>query len=399
MHFIETKETKGGFVKSMYFSIIIPIFQTPAILKMFLDSLSKSLEYDVQIIFINDGSGEIITAMLEDFSLTYSSNYDIIIINHPFSYGCAKSINEALTKVSPKCEAVIFMDSDLILTSPWQKKISQDFIENSDIGVIGCTLIYPQTDGVQCCGITYQDKVGRHLHLNAKLEMIHVKPLQKVQCTIFAFCAIRFSAIKETGLLNEEFYNGYEDWDYQFRVKKLGYSIVIDTEIIHYHWEKSNGSHRNFNRKGNLGRFWSIHGADVFDDLGEYIKKEFDTIPYEKQAGYILIDLCEARTEAVHIRCYLEDTIRLKIVEYMDLSILCKDSGSIWLPEIVNSTVHMKHNTFIFLCDQFVRLLDNNYWWSLRKNYNNNDIIVDLNGNVINFSNLANTFWPGTKIR
>ena len=72
---------------------------------------------------------------------------------------------------------------------------------------------------------------------------------------------------------------------------------------------------------------------------------------------------------------------------------------SIWLPEIFDSGFHMQKNTFIFLCDQFVRLLDNQYWWGLRKKYNTNDIIIDLNSNVLEFNELSKSFWPGTKLR
>ena len=191
----------------MYFSIIIPIFQTPSILNLFLDSLSNTIKFKTQIIFINDGSGNTISELLHQFALLNNSVCDITIIEHQYSLGCAKSINEALTKVSPTCEAVVFMDSDLILTSQWQMKLINDFKLNSKVGIIGCMLLYPQTGGIQCCGITFQNNVGRHLYLNSKPEYIHIDTLQEVQCTIFAFCAIRYSAIKNTGYLNEDFFN------------------------------------------------------------------------------------------------------------------------------------------------------------------------------------------------
>ena len=59
----------------------------------------------------------------------------------------------------------------------------------------------------------------------------------------------------------------------------------------------------------------------------------------------------------------------------------------------------MQKKSFIFLCDQFVRLLNNDYWWKLRQNYNSDDIIMDLNSNILDFKELSGTFWPGTKIR
>ncbi len=383
----------------MFFSIIVPIFQTPSIFKIFLDSLSNTIKFQTQIIFINDGSGSAINELLHQFSLSHSNLCDITIIEHQYSLGCSKSINEALAKVLPTCEAVIFMDSDLILTSQWQARLMDDFKSNSEAGIIGCMLLYPQTGGIQCCGVSFQNGVGRHLYLNSKPEKIHTNTFLDVQCTIFAFCAIRYCAIKKAGYLNEDFYNGYEDWDYQMRIKQLGYSAIIDTKIIQYHWEKSNGSHRNFNRKGNIARFWSLHYSNIQNDLCVYIKNELMNSNIEFKHSYILIDLCEARTEANYLSKYLIESDLLNIIEYINLSILCKDNLSIWLPEIFDSSFHMQKKSFIFLCDQFVRLLDNDYWWKLRQNYSSNDLIIDLNSNVLNFKDLSDTFWPGTKIR
>ena len=383
----------------MYFSIIVPVFQTPSILKIFLESLSNTIKFETQIIFINDGSGNIVGELLHEFALLNNNICDIKIIEHQYSLGCSKSINEALTNVSTTCEAVVFMDSDLILTSQWQARLMDDFKANPKVGIIGCVLRYPQTGGIQCCGITFQDKVGRHLYLNSKLQNIQIDEFQYVQCTIFAFCAIRYNAIKKIGFLDEDFFNGYEDWDYQMRIKKIGYSAMIDTRISHYHWEKSNGAHRNFNRKGNVARFWSIHHESIRDDLYLFIKKELSKYNIPVDHPYILVDLCEARTEAKKLSdCLIKDDL-FNIIEHFDLSSLCINNMSIWLPEIFDSGFHMQKNTFIFLCDQFVRLLDNQYWWGLRKKYNTNDIIIDLNSNVLEFNELSKSFWPGTKLR
>lgn len=125
-----------------------------------------------------------------------------------------------------------------------------DFKTKPNVGIIGCMLLYPQTGGIQCCGITFQDNVGRHLYLNSRPEKIYLDTFQDVQCTIFAFCAIRYCAIKKAGYLNEDFYNGYEDWDYQMRIKQFGYSAIIDTKS------------------------YNIIGKKVMDHIGILIEKE-----------------------------------------------------------------------------------------------------------------------------
>ena len=48
----------------MLFTLIVPVFQTPSILQLFLNSLTDTLEFPSQIIFVNDGSGKEINDIL-----------------------------------------------------------------------------------------------------------------------------------------------------------------------------------------------------------------------------------------------------------------------------------------------------------------------------------------------
>ena len=49
------------------FNIIVPIFQTIEILRLFLDSLEHTLTQEINIIFINDGSGNVLQEILQKF--------------------------------------------------------------------------------------------------------------------------------------------------------------------------------------------------------------------------------------------------------------------------------------------------------------------------------------------
>ena len=49
------------------FTVIIPVFQTPKILRLFLDSLAQTLSQDTDLIFVNDGSGHCVQELLETF--------------------------------------------------------------------------------------------------------------------------------------------------------------------------------------------------------------------------------------------------------------------------------------------------------------------------------------------
>lgn len=377
------------------FALIIPVFQTPQILEVFLNSLYKTITYPSKIIFINDGSSESTSRLLNNFNAP--SKCSVEIIYHSYSLGCARSINEALELLDDKQEYVVFLDSDLILQSGWQYEISQS-LKNEKIGIVGGVLVYPQTGGIQCCGISFNLNSCKHLYLNSYPDVLKYKGNFEIQSTVFAFCAIRKKAINEVGGMDELFYNGYEDLDLQMRIRKLGYTAICNVNILLYHWEKSNGPHRTINKKRNLGRLWYKHGNFIYDDLSKYMFERIDMISTHITSEYYCIDLCEDRSSAEWLIKELSKYKNNFIKNHTDYSYLC-NSQMVWLPEVLDSTCIYKKEPLLFLCDNFISLSENHYWWQLRASHGAHDIIIDLYGNAVLFSDITNSFWPGRKIR
>lgn len=382
------------------FTLIVPVFQTPGILSLFLDSLKRTLTQDTDIIFINDGSGHSVQKMLQMFQQEISSaNFKIrvIILENQVSLGSVSAINTALRQVDLECEYVVFLDSDTILQGEWQEELLSCFVTH-EIGAVGGLLLYPQSGGIQCCGLTYCGSSGKHLYLNADPDTLNAIGPFEVQTTVFAFCCIRRTVVEQVGLLDEHFFNGYEDLDYQFRLRKLGYRILIVPSIQHYHWEKSNGNHREYNRKSNLGRFWKKHGEYVKDDLTDFTQCRLEHLA-PAPGPYCAYDFCEGRDAAAEIKKWLNTHENICIDTWEEAYYACCTHDTIWLPELLDSGQALNTQPFLFLCDQMVQLLDNQYWWSIRQQNGQKDLVIDLYGNVLLFSQLQRGFWPGKKIR
>ena len=148
-----------------------------------------------------------------------------------------------------------------------------------------------------------------------------------------------------------------------------------------------------FNRKSNLGRFWEKHSSFVYSDILDFIVPQIEKV---KEKKYLLVDLCEGRTEAKQIidRLIIEDII----IEYKDYSYFSA-SGTIWIPKVLGSNYYLINDPIIFLCDHFIKFTDNMYWWNIRSQIQSDDLILDLYANLIKFDDLQKTFWPGNKIR
>ena len=382
------------------FTLIVPVFQTPEILRLFLDSLKRTLTQDTDIIFVNDGSGYSVQKMLQVFQQEVSPfcfKIRVTILENQVSLGSVSAINAALRQINTECEYVVFLDSDTILQGEWQEELLSCFVTD-EIGAVGGLLLYPQSGGIQCCGITYCGSSGKHLYLNANPDTLNETGPFEVQATVFAFCCIRRTVVEQVGFLDEHFFNGYEDLDYQFRLRKLGYRILTVPSIWHYHWEKSNGNHREYNRKSNLGRVWRKHGDEVKDDLAHFTQRRLEHLA-PAPGPYCAYDFCEGRDAAAEIKKWLNTYEAIRIETWEEASYACCTHDTIWLPELLDSGQALNPQPFLFLCDQMVQLLDNQYWWSIRRQNGQKDLLIDLYGNVLLFSQLQQGFWPGRKVR
>jgi len=376
------------------YSIIIPVFQELNILSLCLEALFDSLEYYTQIIIIDDGSPLQVRNYLRNLNQKNTKKYSVEIIYHDYSRGSSVCINEAFQLV--KSPYTLLLDSDTIVNQQWQSRLNEYFLDEN-IGCIGAVLLYPQTGGIQNCGITYTNSRGRHLLLNASPEILDNLPLYEVQSTIFAFCVIKTDVIKIVGEMDTEFFNGYEDIDYQLRIRRAGYRICILPNLRLYHWERSNGIHRPFNRKSNLSLLWKKHGSFLKEDLWDFL---FPALIKKANAdSYTGVDLCQSRFDANVFWRLIDQKIPNHICEHYDYSYMVNNELTIWLPMVIPSDFFRVKRPILFLCENFIQMLDNKYWWDLRSNYSQDDIIVDMYGNVLYFQQLDRSFWPGRKIR
>lgn len=377
------------------FQIIMPVFQESNILDLCLSSLIQSITMSTHIILIDDGSPFSTKLVIEKYSKQESQLFHFSVLSHKKSIGCPKSLNEGI-RLSNSEGYTIFVDSDIIFTSEWQKKIHETLCNDSSVGGVGGVLLYPQTGGIQNCGICYHNFLARHIYLNNIPGCLINFEKREVQATVFAFFATRSALVKQVGLIDEGFFNGYEDIDFQMRMRKLGYKIIIDPQITLYHWEKSNGVHRTFSRKQNLGRFWVQNHSMICNDFMDYLLPQVHKA-VNKDLHYIGIDMSELRNDSTDIWNILKTHISIKYIK--DISTGCSANQKLWLPALLCSDFFCVQSPLIFLCDNFSQLTENQYWFGQRLQYCQDDIVIDLYGNAMLAKKIKTVCWPGNKIR
>lgn len=377
------------------FTVIIPVYQEYNIFHIFWESLIKTIQYPTEIQIINDASPTKTTNYIKELQVN-SSIIHLNIIENIQTQGYTNCLNKALRNLTGTF--IVFMDSDIILVNGWQSHVISNLSDKS-IGGMGCVLLYPQTGGIQNCGLTYTSSSGRHLFLNNRPSILDSKKIYEVQATIFAFFATRIDVIEGTGELDSNFFNGYEDIDYQLRIQtNLHKKIIVDPTLRMFHWEQSNGILRINNRRSNIALLWKKYGSFLKEDLWDYLFDQFENLGCQYTC-YVGIDLCSSRLDADTF--WLETEKRYsKCIQYIERYFhTVREDKNIWLPQILPYDYFRLEQPLLFLCDNFVKLLDNQYWLDFREQYCRQDIIVDLYGNIIKWEQLKNKFWPGNKIR
>ncbi|WP_190344238.1 glycosyltransferase family 2 protein [Streptomyces venezuelae] len=380
-------------------SVIVPIFQSQTVLSIFLSSLKRTVEPDTQLILVNDGSGAEAAELIEEFARTVKSEragaVTVDTLHNKSPRGCGQALNQGLEIADG--EYVFFIDSDLILQPGWQSGMQRTLSEHPDAGMTAGVLLYPQTGGVQHCGITFSETLGRHLYLNARTADLP-SSRYTVQLAAFAMFAMTREVREAVGLLDERYFNGYEDFDYQMRARELGYHTVIDPSVISYHWEQRNGVHRAGNRKTNLARFWKSWGAQLVNDVTPRMVNTLFGYAADLR-DFVLLDMAETRTDAADFWQALADASVIDRQSVLDYSAKVSGEQPILLPQILPAELLAEPRPLLILVENFVRLLDNRMWLAQRLANQAADIVIDLHGNGKRLTDLYENCWPGVKVR
>ena len=380
------------------FSVIVPVQQDPSILDLFLSSLAQTTVKPSQVILVEDGAQPGFLPLLERFRNEMSPGSEVVVLRNETPHGYAASVNRALEEASG--EIVVMADSDLILLPGWQEGFEAAFGDHADAGAIGAKLLYPQSGGIQHCGLAFSEDMVRHLWLNSPPSAV-LGAAFPVQAVVFALCAIRRTALTACGILDECYFNGYEDLDFCLRLRAAGFQVLVAPEVTAYHWERSSGVHRDFNRRRNLGRFWRLRGSAIQPDIWKFLSNAMHKLPSQTPnaaPGWVLIDLCEDRADVMHMKKAIASSIG-PIDSDRDYSYRLDVGGEIWLPRVLGRDGHLEPGRYVFAVQNIVRLTANRYWWELRTAMRDDDLVVDLYGNVLGLKDLVASAWPGSKIR
>jgi glycosyltransferase involved in cell wall biosynthesis len=203
-------------------SIIIPMYNSQKTIIQTLTGLQNQSKDDFEIIIVDDGSTDNSLSIINEF--IKKSKQKIIVIKEKNS-GPAMARNLGVDNSSG--EIIIFLDSDCIPPENWV----EEMVKPLKGKIVGCNCGYV-VKNKECLVARYVDYEIAKRHERLKVTSID---------TIGTYSASFVKKVfLEVGGFDTKYRNASgEDFDFSFKVKRLGYDFIFTnkTFVYHYHPE------------------------------------------------------------------------------------------------------------------------------------------------------------------
>lgn len=195
-----------------------------------LDSLYANIkEQDFELIIVDNASTDGTQDYLKKFS-DRKSNVEIIL--NKKNRGYAGGNNDGIKKaMKEKSDFIVLINNDLFFTPDWLDHLLYPFSQNDKIALCGPLTNYGGAEQeVDIPELIKENYLQQHM---AFMKPNNFKYVEKVA---FLCVAMNKKAIKEIGLLDENFYPcWYEDNDYCLRSLYNGYKNAVSLGSFIYH--------------------------------------------------------------------------------------------------------------------------------------------------------------------
>lgn len=248
---VKTDTHNGTFSNSstLTTTIIVPIYNAIADVKIMLNSLEKSdLSSNVKVLLINDCSGEETSSFLREF-VKGKSRYTLL--ENEQNLGFVKTCNRGMGEA--QSDIMILLNSDTMIPKGFEKRIQDCFDSDDTIGVAS-----PLASSSGLWDLPFKEGMT-YEQMDAHIAKVSDKLYPNILCPEgFCFC-VRKKVIDEVGKLDEIFGRGYcEETDLVFRILNAGYrGVLIDNLYVYHKRHASFGlSERNIQMEKNRSILW-----------------------------------------------------------------------------------------------------------------------------------------------
>ena len=213
-----------------------------------------------------------------DDSVTFVETHfpEIKIIQNPTNGGFAYGNNAALRRLETPFGVLV--NPDVIVPPNWLRNLISPMLENVQIGVAGCKLLYPDGQHIQHAGGIVTHPLGLAQHDGSReADRGQFDVQREVDYVIGGAVALRRTMLEQIGLLDEGFFLYFEDADLCIRARRAGFRVLYVPQATAVHDESALGGQGGF-------AYWQRYHASRW----RYLLKHFagreivtETLPAE----------------------------------------------------------------------------------------------------------------------
>jgi GT2 family glycosyltransferase len=214
-------------------SVIVISLNGEKVIGACLESLLKTDYSPLELIVVNNGSTDSTPEIVKN---RFPS---VKLINLPYNHGFAGGNNVGLK--AAEGEILILLNDDTTVEPQWVTELVIIMQLNPSVGIAGCKLYYPDGKTLQHAG-GYINQHGLSNHYGkGEIDKGQCDTLREVDYVTGAAFAIRKELLHKLGYLDTRYHPIYfEETDYCFRARKLGYRVVYVPKSIVCHYESQN---------------------------------------------------------------------------------------------------------------------------------------------------------------
>ncbi len=209
-------------------SIVIPVYNHISETVDCLKSLALATDgYELEVIVIDDGSSDLTQPILSHLeNIKYIRNQE----NLGFLRTCNKAAKEATG------DYICFLNNDTIVMPGWLESVVKTFKREPKAGLVGSKLYYPDGSLQEVGGIIWNDANGLNYGRGDDPQRPEYCYLRETDYCSGAAIFLPIALWQKLNGFDPTFAPAYyEDTDLAFRVREIGYKVVVQplSKVIH----------------------------------------------------------------------------------------------------------------------------------------------------------------------
>jgi GT2 family glycosyltransferase/glycosyltransferase involved in cell wall biosynthesis len=247
--------------------VVIPSYRDAARVRMLVRSIRRTTSHGMaRVIVADDCSGPEHLAALRAID-----GIDVLVESERNS-GFAANVNRGLRATLPERDVVV-LNSDIEALSGWLEGLQYAAYRDSDVGIVGAQLLYP--DGRIQFGGTIRNRDAPewfdHRYRFKPGDWGPAAQTSPALAVTGACMYVRREVIEHVGLLDERYPMAYEDVDWCLRAWQAGYRVrYFPIARLVHHESVTRGTDQGERELASQRLFWE-RWSDFFDDRSVYV--------------------------------------------------------------------------------------------------------------------------------